>query len=97
MDNDSEIASSRLSTISGRDSASVIGKRRSRERHFGSGLEQKLNTLRALMLGQSLSDEQNYANEVPSTQPLKPMPYVRRFTVSVSLKKSRVLGFYFQF
>ncbi len=95
MDNDSEIASSRLSNISGKDSPSVIEKKRTREskiqQYLGSNLEQKLQTLRMLMLGHSLDGEQYHTTSV---QPLKPMPYVRHFTVSVSLKKPRGLRFF---
>ncbi len=101
MDNDSEITPSRLSTNSARDSTSVIGKRKNREnkiqQYFGSSLEQKLQTLRTLMLGHSLTDEHSYTTDVPAIQPLKPMPYVRRFTVSVSLKKPRALRFFVLF
>jgi hypothetical protein len=86
---------SRVSNTSTISSASIIRKTKGHEskihQHNGSTLEQKLQTLRMLIL-ENLSIHET--TSVPVVEPLKPMPYVRRFTVSVSLKKSRLLRFF---
>jgi len=56
-----------------------------------SNIEQKIHNLRMRMHGNSLPTENNPTTQIPITEPLKPMRYVRHFTVSVSLKKSRLL------
>lgn len=90
MDNRSERMSSRLSNISSGTSPTVSEKRQRRD----SRIQQKLNTLRTFALN-SLWNEEYDQNPLPPqvVQPLKPMPYIRHFTVPISLKKSRVLRF----
>lgn len=57
-------------------------------------LDQKLRTLRMRILGSLLPHESRPSKPVPVVVPLKPMPYVRHFNVTVSLKKSRLLRFF---
>jgi len=90
MDNNSEKLSSTISIPSTIDSPSVIGKNKIRESKIHQYHGLKLRTLRMRLLGQ----EDDHMVQVPVVEPLKPMPYVRRFTVSVSLKKSRLLRFF---
>lgn len=63
----------------------------------GVNLEQKLHTFRTRMLGSLSSHESQSSIPTPVVVPLKPMPYVRCFNVTVSLKKSRLLRFFFVF
>ncbi len=91
MDNNSGKFSSTISIPSTIDSSSVIGKDKIRESKIRQHRGSKLQTLRMRLLGQ----EDDHIVQVPVVEPLKPMPYVRRFTVSVSLKKSRLLRFLF--
>lgn len=84
-----------------RKSPSVSLKSSNRESKIdhlvGVNLEQKLHTFRARMLGSLSSHESQSSIPMPVVVPLKPMPYVRCFNVTVSLKKSRLLRFFLPF
>lgn len=96
MDNRSERMSSRLSNISSGTSPTVSEKRQrrdSRMQHISTNLEQKLQTLRTFAKSSLWNEEFDSNPPTQVVQPLKPMPYIRHFTVPISLKKSRVLRF----
>ena len=96
MDNQSNrtssIKSNGSSVVHTPSTSSRDKHRESKLQHFvGVNLEQRIQTLRLRMLGHSSHDEDN---PPPAIVPIKPMPYVRRFTVSVSLKKPRLIRFF---
>ncbi|CAF3557551.1 unnamed protein product [Rotaria socialis] len=57
-----------------------------------SNIEQKLDNFRTRFHGHSLTTEPKHTTKSSITEPLKPMPYVCYFNVTVSLKKSRLLS-----
>jgi hypothetical protein len=99
MDDYREKASSRTSIASVIGSSSINRKLRAREsviqQDNGLNIEQKHEKIRIRLLRLLLTNEYDSTTNVPAIVPLRPMPYVRRFSVPNSLKKSRSSGFFF--
>lgn len=61
---------------------------------LGSNIEQKLENFRMRLRAYTFTTEQNSTTKPMVTEPLKPMRYVCRYNVAVSLKKSRLSRFF---